>query len=85
MKLKIFWAVLFTAIAFAAGWNYSQSQNEIELSDLTLANTEALAQGELLPGDNRYIVRVGTGGSISGGDVHVEINCDPGGSSICPK
>uniref|UniRef100_UPI002598310D NVEALA domain-containing protein n=1 Tax=uncultured Parabacteroides sp. TaxID=512312 RepID=UPI002598310D len=46
MKLKIFWAVLFTAIAVAAGWNYSQSQNEVELSDLALANVEALASGE---------------------------------------
>ena len=82
---KLFGIMALAAIAAAAGWNFGQNQNEIELSDLTLANTEALAQGELLPGDNRYIVRVGTGGSISGGDVHVEINFDPGGSSICPK
>ena len=82
---KLFGIMALAAIAAAAGWNFGQNQNEIELSDLTLANTEALAQGELLPGDNRYIVRVGTGGSISGGDVHVKINCDPGGSSICPK
>ena len=82
---KLFGVIAIAAIAAAAGWNFCQNQDEIELSDLTLANTEALAQGELLPGDNRYIVRVGTGGSISGGDVHVEINCDPGGSSICPK
>ena len=46
MKLKIFLAVLFTAIALAAGWNYSQSQNEVELSDLALANVEALARWE---------------------------------------
>ena len=46
MKLKIFWAVLFTAIALAAGWNFSQSQNEVELSDLALANVEALARIE---------------------------------------
>ena len=46
MKLKIFLAVLFTAIALAAGWNYSQSQNGVELSDLALANVEALARWE---------------------------------------
>ena len=46
MKLKIFWAALFTAIALAAGWNFSQSQNEMELSDLALANIEALANPE---------------------------------------
>ena len=46
MKLKIFLAVLFTAIALAAGWNFSLSQNEVELSDLALANVEALARRE---------------------------------------
>ena len=46
MKLKIFWAVLFTSIALAAGWNYSQSKNNVELNDLALANVEALAWGE---------------------------------------
>lgn len=81
---KLLGIIAIAAIA-AAGWNFSQSQNEVELSDLALANTEALAQGELLPGGNRYIVRVHPGGSISGGDVHVEIDCDPGGSSICTK
>lgn len=27
-------------------WNFSQTQNEVELSDLALANVEALANGE---------------------------------------
>lgn len=39
--------IAFIAIAaLTAGWNFSQSQNEMELSDLALANIEALARGE---------------------------------------
>ena len=47
MKKKVFGAVALIAIAVAAGWNYQQSQQESELSDLTLANVEALASGEI--------------------------------------
>lgn len=46
MKKKVFGAVALIAIAVAAGWNYQQSQQESEISDLTLANVEALASGE---------------------------------------
>lgn len=53
MKLRIFGAVIFTAIAITTGWNFSQSQSKVKLSDLVLANVEALANGE-------------SGGSITG-------------------
>ena len=43
MKKRIFGAALLVAIAVAAGWNYNQSRNEVPLSDLALANAEALA------------------------------------------
>lgn len=43
---KFFGIIAIVAIAAAAGWNYQQSQKEIELSDLALANVEALAQLE---------------------------------------
>ena len=33
-------------IAITAGWNFSQSEKKMELSDLALANVEALARGE---------------------------------------
>ena len=46
MKKKIFGVALIAAMAVAAGWNFNQSKNEVELSDLALANVEALAQGE---------------------------------------
>lgn len=46
MKRKIFGTALIAAMALAAGWNFNQSKNEVELSDLALANVEALARDE---------------------------------------
>lgn len=46
MKFKFFLAVLFTAIAVTTGWNFNQSENEIKISDLALANIDALAINE---------------------------------------
>lgn len=43
---KLFGIIAIAAIAVAAGWNFNQSQDEVELSDLALANVEALASGE---------------------------------------
>ena len=43
---KLFGIIAMAAIAAVAGWNFSQSQNEVELSDLALANVEALARIE---------------------------------------
>ena len=46
MKKKIFGIALIAIMALAAGWNFTQSKNEVKLSELALANVEALAQGE---------------------------------------
>lgn len=46
MGTKILGVIAFVAIAAAAGWNYQQNTNEVQLSDLALENTEALARGE---------------------------------------
>ena len=46
MKKKIFGIALIAAMAVAAGWNFNQSKKEVELSDLALANIEALANNE---------------------------------------
>ncbi|MDH6343643.1 hypothetical protein M2480_002371 [Parabacteroides sp. PFB2-12] len=46
MKKKIIGFVMFAAIAVAAGWNVYQCEKKITLSDLGLANVEALAGGE---------------------------------------
>ncbi|WP_106831988.1 NVEALA domain-containing protein [Parabacteroides pacaensis] len=46
MKINFFWATLTLVILFTAGWNFNQSKNKVGFSNLTLANIEALAQGE---------------------------------------
>ena len=46
MGKKIIGVIAFAAIAVAAGWNYQQNKQEVELSDLALANIEALARDE---------------------------------------
>ncbi|MBC8602202.1 hypothetical protein H8784_10800 [Parabacteroides acidifaciens] len=46
MGKKIIGVIAFAAIAVAAGWNYQQNKQEVELSDLALANVEALARDE---------------------------------------
>ena len=50
MKKRILSATIIAAVAIVAGWNYQQSENEMELSDLALANVEALADGEVIIG-----------------------------------
>lgn len=46
MRKKIFGVVVMAAIAAAANWSFNQSKNEVVLTDLALANVEALARGE---------------------------------------
>ncbi len=43
---KLLGIIAIAAVTAAAGWNFSQNQNEVELSDLALANVEALARYE---------------------------------------
>ena len=75
MKKKILYAVACVALAAIAGWNYQQSKQDVELSDLALENVEALASGE---GDynqsiwERYYRPDGTG-----------YNCTKTGSETC--
>lgn len=56
MKKKRMYVTIIAAVAIAASWNFSQ--NEVELSDLALANVEALARGEGggLPWGNHKLV-----------------------------
>lgn len=46
MNIKIFGVALIATMAVAASWNFNQSKNEVELSDLALTNVEALARSE---------------------------------------
>ncbi len=69
---KIILAVAVVATAAIAGWNYQQSQQSVELSDLALENVEALARGENIGGGTCW----GTG--AGGANQHC-----PGGHIIC--
>ncbi|MDH6342885.1 hypothetical protein M2480_001460 [Parabacteroides sp. PFB2-12] len=46
MKKKILSTVMLVAIAATAGWNSYQNENKVILSELGLANVEALARNE---------------------------------------
>lgn len=71
MKKKIVGVAIIAAMAVAAGWNFNQSKNEVELSDLALANIEALAKCERLLGHCWY-------------DAGNDICCDAGGTACAP-
>lgn len=49
MKKKVLGIVTAVAVVAIAGVNYLQMNQSVELSDLALANVEALAQGEINP------------------------------------
>lgn len=46
MKKKIMGAAIIAALAITAGWNYQQNKQSVELSDLMMANINALANNE---------------------------------------
>ena len=66
MGTKILGVIAFVAIAAAAGWNYQQNTNEVQLSDLALENAEALARGESGPDycDDFTTMRCMTSGTV---------------------
>ena len=83
MKKRILGAALLIAIAVTAGWNFNQSKNEVVLSELALANIEAIAQGELQSGvdaDTKDCYREWVGG-MGGGYVYVW-KCFPGSNNL---
>lgn len=54
---KFFLAVATVAVVTVAGWNYRQSEQGMKLSDLGMANVEALASGEVeIPCDSYSVV-----------------------------
>ncbi|KKB54442.1 hypothetical protein HMPREF1212_00155 [Parabacteroides sp. HGS0025] len=55
MKKKIFGVALIAAMAVAAGWNFNQNKNETKLSDLAMANVEALAGCETITGGSCWM------------------------------
>lgn len=53
MKNKMLATILVTLVTVFTGYNIYQSQNSITLSDLVLANVEALASDNEASGGNR--------------------------------
>lgn len=50
MKKNIIRTAFVAAFALMAGYSVYTSQQETELSELALANIEAIAKGEVIPG-----------------------------------
>lgn len=80
MKKKFIYTVACVALAAVAGWNYQQSKQNVELSDLALENVEALASGETYPGCNWYVT-YGWNGNY--GNTYMQKVCTSGGSNCC--
>lgn len=81
MGKKFFGVIAFVAIAAAAGWNYQQNTNEVELSDLALDNVEALAWGELSDGYAYRDCNNEWSGGMSG-DMHYSCTCTGSGKIL---
>lgn len=70
---KIICVAIIVTVASIAVWNFHQNKKNTLLSDLAMANIEALARAEI--GDADYTVTVH--------DLH-HWTCYAGGSSYCP-
>ncbi|GHT65362.1 hypothetical protein AGMMS50239_24960 [Bacteroidia bacterium] len=55
MKKKIFGGIAVLAIAAVAAWNVNLNSQKSDLSDVFLANVEALAQGESNGSNYKYV------------------------------
>lgn len=53
MKKTILGATFIVAFGFVASYDVYASQQKVEMSDLAMANVEALADGELVQGENQ--------------------------------
>ena len=55
MTKKIFGIIIIAVVAIVAGWNYQQGKTDVKLSDLALANVEALADCEAIVGGSCWM------------------------------
>lgn len=80
---KIIGIALIAIVAITAGWNFSQTQNEVELSDLALANVEALASAEYpdIDGFNTWTLYKTWDFDYS--PPRLKTSCSSGGHSVC--
>ena len=66
MKKKVFGIVAAVAVVAIAGVNYLQMNQDVEMSDLALANVEALAQTETIKPGYGHVDYSWTGGTSGG-------------------
>ena len=78
MKRKLLSMVVVAIVAIVAGYNVYISQNETKLSDLALANVEALADNESGGGDKTC-----TYNKVSKDEEKHELKCTGKGSQCC--
>lgn len=71
MKKVLFSFLVLTVVALTSNWNFTQGVNDMDLSDLTLSNIEALANTEM-----------GSGTCFGAGAGGTNVTCY-GGSTIC--
>lgn len=90
MEKKIMGLIAVVAVAAVAGYNVYTSHNNVKLSDLTLANVEALARGEAGLGcgraayewdddwyeDTKHFIKCAKGCPESGGTTPKYMECD---------
>jgi hypothetical protein len=88
MKNKILASLFVLVIAAVAAFNVNLNQPKSELSDLSLANVEALAQEarDPKPSNNKYTARWWDCFNTKGEVIGKKKNCDtPGFSANCTK
>ena len=78
MNKKYFKIVAAVLVVVAAGWNMKQNNSNVGLSDLALANIEALAEGEDGDGLCNWATR-----EVSAGWEAICINGGPGYACDC--
>ena len=85
MKNKIFGSIAILAIAAIAAFNMNINTNENGLSEVSLANVEALASETLPSGFAKRDCSPIISGSIGGGNVTVvfDCRCSGSGSQVC--
>lgn len=82
MKAKLIIGFIVVAVAALVGWNIEKNQDKVVLSDLALANVEALAQdeGELDSPRSWYVYKDWEGNF---GNVGIVTKCAKGGDQFC--
>lgn len=87
MNKKFIKTAFAVAIAMIAGVNVFNAQKSVVLSDVAMANVEALARGEVGTGDKTIVDTIVEQELLGNGCVRTTYNrkCAYGGSSSCER